>query len=191
MLDLEERDGVAVIHLHGAGHNRLDTALLRRLVAAMEFVGPTRPVVLTGHRRTFAIGAEVVTPELLAAQDVALRAVADREAPVVAAVNGDALDTGFALAAAADVRLMDGGLIGTVFSPCGTAPLSAVGQELVRVAFDRCGVRMPSGALAFTASEAESAGFVQRPRRLTRLLDEAVEQAKTGMRDLVSSIGIS
>ncbi len=182
MLDLEERDGVAVIHLHGAGHNRLDTALLRRLAAALEFVGPTRPVVLTGHRRTFAIGAEVAaTPELLAAQDVALRAVAEHQAPVVAAVNGDALDTGFALAAAADVRLMDGGLIGTVFSPCGTAPLSAVGHELVRTAFARCGVPMPSGALAFTASEAESVGFVQRPRRLTRLLDEAVQYARTDM----------
>ncbi|GAA5124131.1 enoyl-CoA hydratase-related protein [Haloechinothrix salitolerans] len=183
MLDLEERDGVAVIHLHGADHNRLDTALLRRLAAAMGFVGPTRPVVLTGHRRTFAIGAEVAgTPELLAAQDDALRAVAEHQAPVVTALNGDALDTGFALAAAADVRLMERGLIGTVASPRGDAPLSAVGRELVRTAFARCGVPMPSGALAFTAAEAETAGFVQRPVRLTCLLDEAVQHARNGMR---------
>lgn len=181
MLDLEERDGVAVIHLHGQGHNRLDTALLRRLAAAVEFVG-TRPVVLTGHRRTFAIGAEVAaTPELLAAQDAALRAVIEHQAPVVAAVNGDALDAGFALAAAADMRLMERGLMGTVASARGAAPLSAVGRELARTAFARCGVPMASGALAFTASEMESAGFVQRPRRLDHLLDEAVQHARAGM----------
>ncbi|MPY99171.1 MAG: hypothetical protein GEU97_14455 [Actinophytocola sp.] len=182
MLDLEERDGVAVIHLRGHGHNRLDTALLRRLAAAMEYIGPTRPVVLTGHRRTFAIGAEsTAEPALLTAQDAALTAVAEHQGPVVAALNGDALDTGFALAAAADVRLMDGGLIGTVASPRGFAPLSAVGRELVRTAFARCGASIPSGALAFTASEAEAAGFVQRPRRLAHLLDEAVQHARAGM----------
>lgn len=186
MLDLEERDGVAVIHLHGHGHNRLDTTLLRRLAAAMEFVGPSRPVVLTGHRATFAIGAEAGAPsvgeaatgDLLAAQDAALRAVARHPAPVIAAVNGDAIDAGFALAAAADFRLMERGLIGTVFAAQGTAPLSAVGRGLVREAFIRCGALMPSGALAFTATEAEAAGFVERPRRLTHLLDEAVWHAR-------------
>lgn len=179
MLDLEERDGVAVIHLHGQGHNRLDIALLRRLAAAMEFVGPSRPVVLTGHRATFAIGAEVTaTGELFAAQDAALTAVAGHSAPVVAAVNGDAIDTGFALAAAADVRLMERGLIGTVFSPSGAAPLSAVGRELVHAAFARCGAPTPSGAQAFTAAEAEAAGFVECPRRLTHLVAEAVQHAR-------------
>jgi len=178
MLDLEERDGVAVIHLHGQGYNRLDIALSRRLAAAMEFVGPSRPVVLTGHRATFAIGAEVTaTGELFAAQDAALTAVAGHPAPVVAAVNGDAIDTGFALAAAADVRLMEHGLIGTVFSPCGAAPLSAVGRELVRAAFARCGAPT-SGAQTFTAAEAEAAGFVERPRRLTHLVAEAVQHAR-------------
>ncbi|WP_051399697.1 enoyl-CoA hydratase/isomerase family protein [Haloechinothrix halophila] len=201
MLDLEERDGVAVIHLHGRGHNRLDTPLLRRLAAAMEFIGPAHPVVLTGYRRTFAIGAEISAPiaavspagdttrparpqaieELLTAQDDALRAVAEHPAPVVAAVNGDAIDTGFALAAAADIRLMERGLIGTVFAAQGTAPLSGVGVELVRDAFACCGAPMPSGALAFTATEAEAAGFVERPRRLTQLLDEAVDHARTGV----------
>lgn len=195
MLDLEERDGVAVIHLHGRGHNRLDPPLLRRLAAAMEFIGPAHPVVLTGHRRTFATGAEItavppagdttrpakrhVIEELLAAQDEALRAVAEHPAPVVAAVNGDAIDTGFALAAAADTRLMERGLIGTVFAAQGTAPLSGVGIALVRDAFARCGAPTPSGALAFTATEAEAAGFVERPRRLTHLLDEAVAHART------------
>ncbi|MPY77988.1 MAG: hypothetical protein GEV04_05715 [Actinophytocola sp.] len=181
MLDLEERDGVAVIHLHGRGHNRLDTQLLWRLAAAMEFVGPSRPVVLTGHRATFAIGAEVAPPgagDLLAAQDTALRAVSGHPAPVIAAVNGDAIDTGFALAAAADFRLMERGLIGTVFSPRGAAPLSAAARELVHSAFVRCGVPTPSGALAFTAAEVESAGFVERPRRVAHLLDEAVRHAR-------------
>lgn len=186
MLDLEERDGVAMIHVRGHGHNPLDTALSRRLAAAMEFVGPSRPVVLTGHRRTFAVGVEAADDpeslaELLAAQDAALTAVVEHPAPVVAALNGDALDTGFALAAAADARLMDGGLIGTVASPQGAAPLSMVGRELVRTAFARCGVPMPSGALVFTASEAESVGFVERPHRAARLLDEAVAQAKAVM----------
>jgi len=181
MLDLEDRDGVAVIHLRGHGHNQLDTALLRRLAAAMDFVGASRPVVLTGHRATFAIGAEVASgpfDELLAAQDAALTAVAEHPAPVVAAVNGDVIDTGFALAAAADARLMEHGLIGTVFSPRAAAPLSAVARELVRAAFARCGAPMSSGTLAFTAAEAEAAGFVERPRRPTYLLSEAVRHAR-------------
>lgn len=116
MLDIEYRHGVAVLHMRRFGVNRLDVELLRRLTAAFEFVGGARAVVLTGYGSTFAIGASGAGSDDLAlavAQHAALKAVRVHHGPVIAAVNGDALDAGFDLASAADVRLMTRGVIGT------------------------------------------------------------------------------
>lgn len=147
MLDIEERHGVAVLHMRRQfGVNRLDVELLRRITAALEFVGTAHGVVLTGYRTTFAIDAETpLTDHLRLAKRAALSAVRSHQGPVVAAVNGDALDTGFELASAADVRLMARGLIGT------------------------------RGA-ALTAAEAAAIGLVERSASPAGLLDEAIQR---------------
>jgi enoyl-CoA hydratase/carnithine racemase len=147
MLDIEERHGVAVLHMRRPfGVNCLDIGLLQRITAALEFVGSARGVVLTGYRTTFAIEAETAfTDDLHLAKRAALAAIRSHQGPVIAAVNGDALDTGFELASAADVRLMARGLIGT-----STAPL--------------------------TAADAAAIGLVELPACPAGLLDEAIQR---------------
>lgn len=149
MLDIEERQGVAVLHMRRSGVNRLDVALLRRITAAFEFVGTSRGVVLTGYGSTFAIGpTDPRTDDLVLAQHAALSAVRAHQGLVIAAVNGDALDAGFDLASAADIRLMARGLIGT-------------------------------SSEALTATEAAAIGLVERSAGPASLLDEAIERAQS------------
>lgn len=147
MLDLEERHGVAVLHMRRPfGVNRLDVDLLRRITAALEFVRTTRGVVFTGYGSTFAIDAtDPHTDDLALARRAALSAVRSHQGPVIAAVNGDALDTGFELASAADVRLMARGLIGT-------------------------------RRAALTATQAAAIGLVEWSASPTGLLDKAIQR---------------
>ena len=148
MLDIEERHGVAVLHMRRhSGANRLDAELLQRITAALEFVGTDRGVVLTGYGSIFAIDSEAPpTDDLSLAKRAALAAIRGHRAPVVAAINGDALDTGFELAAAADVRLMCRGRIGT-------------------------------RRAVLTAAEAAAIGLVERSFCPAGLLDEAIQRA--------------
>ncbi|GAB3375792.1 enoyl-CoA hydratase-related protein [Amycolatopsis echigonensis] len=90
---LEYRNGTVVVRFR-AGETG-------QLVAALAYAG-RRPVVLTGIGRQFA-------PDLGAGP--ALAAVREHPAPVVAAINGDAIGAGYALAEAADLRIMSGGVV--------------------------------------------------------------------------------
>ncbi|UKD57009.1 enoyl-CoA hydratase-related protein [Amycolatopsis sp. FU40] len=92
---LEYRNGTVVVRFlaEETGH----------LAAALAYAGPL-PVVLTGTARQFA-------PDLGAGLRSAAAAVRKHPAPVVAAVNGDAIGAGYALAEAADLRIMSGGVV--------------------------------------------------------------------------------
>lgn len=128
MLDIEDRHGVAVLRMRRLGVNRLDVELLRRITAAFEFVGKSCGVVLTGYGSTFAIDAKGPhTDDLALAQHAALTAVRAHQGPVIAAVNGDALDAGFELATAADIRLMARGVIGTSSEALTSAQAASIG----------------------------------------------------------------
>lgn len=148
MLDIEDRHGVAVLHMRRqSGANRLDAELLQRITAALEFVGTDRGVVLTGYGSTFAIDTEEsLTDDLRLAKRAALTAIHVHQGPVIAAINGDALDTGFELASAADIRLMARGRIGT-------------------------------RRAALTIDEAAAIGLVERSFCPAGLLDEAIQRA--------------
>lgn len=149
MLDIENRDGVAILHLRRLGANRLTVELLQRITAALRFVQRSDGVVLTGYRSTFAIDALVrPSDDLLVARHAAVQAIRTHPRPVVAAVNGDALGAGYDVAAAADLRLMTRGLIGT------------------------------TRATALTVAEAAAIGMVHRPSTPGALLDEAIERAR-------------
>lgn len=102
MLDLHYRRGVVVVRF------RPDPGLLDRLGAALAYIGSRRSIVLTGTGAVFA-------PDLATGEGAGLTEVLDalraHPLPVVAAINGDAIGTGWALAEAADVRVMSGGVI--------------------------------------------------------------------------------
>ncbi|WP_020659643.1 enoyl-CoA hydratase-related protein [Amycolatopsis benzoatilytica] len=104
---LEYRNGTVVLRLR-TGEAGLDTAALDALVAALAYAGP-RPIVLTGAGRRFA--PDLAAGVERAALTAALAAVRRHPAPVVAAMNGDAVGAGYALAEAADLRIMSGGVV--------------------------------------------------------------------------------
>ncbi|MEV6641482.1 enoyl-CoA hydratase-related protein [Amycolatopsis sp. NPDC051371] len=115
MLDLQYLHGIVVIRLRPTPQRLMDHELPDRLGAALAYIGPDRSIVLTGTGDVFA-------PDF-PAEDTLARSAAVRRLTevrtgllahpraVVAAVNGDADGAGWALAEAADVRVMSGGLV--------------------------------------------------------------------------------
>lgn len=187
MLDIENRDGIAIVHMRRQGTNRLDAALLRRIAAAFEFVRGSRAVVLIGTGGTFAVGADAEPPltgEARAAENTriaeraALLTVSRHPRPVVAAINGDALDAGFALAAAADVRIMTTGLIGVTPRIVEGGVLSTEAAEIIGRAAGPLTESILTRGATFLAEEAAAMGLVQRTCPSMRLLDEAVARAE-------------
>jgi enoyl-CoA hydratase/carnithine racemase len=115
MLDLQHRQGAVVIHLRTAATTALNFELLDSLAAAIVYIGPDRPIVLTGEGNVFAYDLNLAPgparPNALERLSGVLGAVHDHPLPVVAAINGDAVGTGYALAEAADLRIMSGGVV--------------------------------------------------------------------------------
>ncbi|GAB3698005.1 enoyl-CoA hydratase/isomerase family protein [Saccharopolyspora tripterygii] len=115
MLDLEHRSAAALVRLRSAARRTLTADVLDGLAEAIVYIGPQRPIVLTGAHRDFAPDLDPTAgPE----RDAALKPLADvldalraHPLPVVAAINGDALGAGYALAEAADVRIMSAGTV--------------------------------------------------------------------------------
>lgn len=176
MLDIEHRDGIAIIHMRRST-NRLDTGLLRRLAAAFEFVRNSKAVVLTGHGDTFAVSPEHDSADdRLVAEQAAMLAVLRHPRPVVAAVNGDALDAGFALAAAADVRVMAKGLIGMT-RPVGFGLTAQSREIVVRLAGSFADSIMESPRV-FSPRAAALLDLVERACPPTVLLDIALARAE-------------
>lgn len=186
MLDIESRNGIAIVHMRQEGANRLDDALLRRLRAAFEFVRRSRAVVLTGHGSTFAVGADPDpvragdtrrAEERLVAERAAILAVSRHPRPVVAAVNGDALDAGFALAAAADIRIMAKGVIGVTRPVMDHPALTAESCEIISRATGPYAESMLVAGETLTADEAAAMGLVEQACTAVRLLDDALALA--------------
>lgn len=178
MLDIENRGGVAIVHMRQEGGNRLGVDLLRRLTAALEFVRRSRAVVLIGYGGIFAVGSGLPrTEEMLVAEQAAVLAVARHRRPVVAAVNGDALDTGFALAASADVRIMSRGQIGLTSSAAGPPSLTGAAADAVQRAIGPLAESTPAPGGTYSAHEALAVGLVDHVCNPKHLLDEAISWA--------------
>ncbi|MCK4718075.1 MAG: enoyl-CoA hydratase/isomerase family protein [Thermoplasmata archaeon] len=117
MIDMEKKDGVAVITINNPPMNVLCTALLNELDKALDDIGSDpaiRTVVLTGAGRAFVAGADIkemmdLDPEgALAFAHLGhgvLRKLEQLPIPVIAAVNGFALGGGTEMALACDIRI--------------------------------------------------------------------------------------
>ncbi|WP_433306194.1 enoyl-CoA hydratase/isomerase family protein [Actinoplanes sp. CA-030573] len=139
MIDLEERDGIAVVRLAHGKVNALDLELLRSITETFaELDRSDAPaVVFTGSGRAFSAGVDLwriidggaaYVHEFLPALDAAFLAVFRIGKPVVAAINGHAIAGGAILAAACDQRVMAGGTIGVTELLVGVPfPPSALG----------------------------------------------------------------
>ena len=139
-VSLETQNGVAVITMDrpDAG-NRVDQALavsFAEACTAVERDDAVRVVVLTGAGGSFCEGTE---PESPAGREAfsRLRAsahVASISKPVIAAVNGDAIDQGLELALACDLRVASSGArLGLTHITRGLIPWDGGSQRLPRL----------------------------------------------------------
>ena len=171
MIDLEHAHGVAVIRMHENRCGALDPSTLDRVVAALRYVGDAYAVVLTGWEDVFSRGWAGGDPELL---ERAVLAVAHHPTPVVAAVGGDALGAGYALAAAADARVMSSeGQLGLAAAAALTPGVEAILRRHAGAAWRTVSV----GERIFGADAARAAGLVDACCAPGEVVRVAVERA--------------
>jgi enoyl-CoA hydratase len=146
MINVVEKDGVAVIRLEHGKANALDLELLAALSREVDAAAASdaSAVVLTGRGTIFSAGVdlfrlveggEAYVAEFVPALVDALAKLFAFPKPMVAAVNGHAIAGGCILAAACDYRIMaDGkGRIGVPELLVGV-PFPAIALEIVRFA---------------------------------------------------------
>ncbi|WP_349428823.1 enoyl-CoA hydratase/isomerase family protein [Microbacterium sp. LWS13-1.2] len=164
------RDGdVAWLTLHRGERNLLDAELTRALadaVAELDTQGVTA-MVLTGAGAVFCAGADAsklrATGTAREFADAAIDLfcnLAEAQAPVIAAVNGDALAGGFGIACAADIVIaVDGAALGTVEAALGTWPMIAQVPASRRVP-PKAAIRNALTGVPFTTAEAKDLGVI-------------------------------
>ena len=190
-VQVELREGVAVLRLAHGRANAIDLELCDALLAAADEVeASASAAVLTAEGGIFSAGVDLFRlledprgylPRFLPRLSEAFRRLALLEVPLVAAVNGHAIAGGFILLAAADQAVMVSGtqaragvtelLVGVPFPP--------VAFELLRL---RAGSQAPRMAMlgpTFGAEEALRLGLVDELAPAERLLPRAVELART------------
>lgn len=147
MIHREQHDSVTVLRIEHGKVQALDCELCNELADTFEQVDSwdhTRAVVLVGTGGAFSAGVDLkrvldggaaYTDQFLPALDRALGALFRCPKPVVAALNGHAIAGGYALACAADIRIMARGK-GRVGMPelAVGVPFPWIALEVVRLA---------------------------------------------------------
>ncbi len=166
-----------------AASNRIDSIMaaeLREVCAAIAGDPEVRAVILTGSGGVFSAGREAPPAERppdLAAWIEGLQAaswVARLRAPVIAAVNGDALDHGMELALAADLRIAaPEARFGLTDLAQGALPWDGGTLRLPRAVGPAWAMDIVLTGRVLGADEALSIGLINRITSEGRLLDEA------------------
>jgi enoyl-CoA hydratase len=186
MLELEERGAVTIVRLAHGKVNALNADLLHAIAAALGGLPSSQAVVLTGAGRAFSAGVDLkpiadggleYIKVFRPAMSQAIKAVFDHPGPVVGAVNGHAIAGGCVLAAACDIRLMSGGIIGLSEMRVGV-PIPGVALEVIRHAAGTAARRLVLEAPLLSPAEAVTAGLVDRVTAPGSLLDEAIAAAQ-------------
>jgi len=191
MIDVEDRNGVAVLRMKHGKANALDVEFCRGLVE--EFgrlqTAPARSVVLTGQGRIFSAGVDLLRiteegPEYIRRFLEGLHDFCETifafPKPVVAAINGHAVAGGFILACMADRRIMarGGGRVGLPELLVGL-PFPPGPMEILRFALPprHLAPMIYSGA-TFEPGPALDRGLIDEVRDPDELLGGAVAAAK-------------
>jgi enoyl-CoA hydratase len=177
MIEVDLRDGVAVLTMRHGKANALDVELCRALGEALDAVADdgAEAVVLTGAGTIFSAGVDLrrvlaggdgYLADLLPELRRAFQRLARFELPLVAAVNGHAIAGGCVLVSAADWAVMsDGdGRVGVTELLVGV-PFPGVALELVR---------MRAGDVEARRLVLEASTFEPRASLARRLVDEVV-----------------
>ncbi len=177
---LDIRDRIAIITLaRPAAGNRVDEAMVAGIAeacTAAERDDAVRVVALTGAGDSFCEGTEPETPGESGAfcRLRASGAVASVSKPVIAAVNGDAIDQGLELALACDLRIASSrARFGLTHVTRGLVPWDGGTQRLPRLIGLGRAVELVLTGRLIDADEARRIGLVNE----TVGQDEAVERA--------------
>lgn len=168
----ELAEGVRRLRLDRPPKNLLEPALMHELRAELEAADgddEVRAVVLTGTGETFCGGLDVAAiqaggdPLEFARELVALlQALPKLGKPVIAAVNGDALASGFSLVCACDLAVAAAGTrLGTFEASIGIWPMIAQVPPLKRL-LPRHALQNVLTGVPFAAEEALRFGAVNR-----------------------------
>jgi enoyl-CoA hydratase len=192
MIELSDRDGIAVVQMKHGKANALDIEFCGAMAAQFEALrdAESRAVVLTGQGTMFSAGVDLLrlsdggadyVRRFLPALHRLYHTVFFFPKPVVAAVNGHAIAGGCVLQACADRRIAAGGnsRIGVTELLVGV-PFPALAFEVMRFATPPAFFAeiMLSGA-TFSAEAAQARRMVDELAEPAALLDRAVAAAQT------------
>jgi len=171
MIDVENRDGVALVRMDDGKANAMQERFLQDFDRALDSAADADAVVVTGARKIFSAGLDL--PALVSLSRPAIEALMEHfhetmkriflwPAPVVAAVNGHAIAGGCVLAMQADRRVMAEGAakIGINEVQIGL-PLPVVVIETFRAQLSPASLaRAAREGTLFSPDEALAAGIV-------------------------------
>jgi enoyl-CoA hydratase/carnithine racemase len=189
-LERELRDGVCWLRLDRPPRNLLEPEVLGAMVAELESADAApdvRALVLTGSGDVFCGGLDI--PAIRAGADprpfaqglvALLRLLPALGKPVVAAVNGDAVASGFSLVCACDYAVaVEGAALGTIEAGIGSWPMIAQVPPLKRL-LPRHAIQNVVSGVPFDTAEALRVGAVNRvvsPEELVEAVEDFVEVA--------------
>ncbi|MCE2403730.1 MAG: enoyl-CoA hydratase/isomerase family protein [Dehalococcoidia bacterium] len=183
--DLSPPIATITLHRPTAG-NRVNDAMAADLRHACQRLREdgVHAAVVTGSGAYFSSGREAYGPspeEAPAAWLRRRRAAVDLarvEVPLIAAVNGDAVDQGLELALACDLRLAaEGASLGFTDVKRGAIPWDGGTQLLPRLVGKGLALEMLLTSRLVGAAEARRRGLVNEVVELSRLMDRALEVA--------------
>lgn len=186
VISVDSDGDVTVVRLEHGKVNALDIELLRAISTTMQELASAGAVVLTGTGRAFSAGVDLrrivdggptYAEEFLPALSDAFLAVFDCPRPVVAALNGHAIAGGCVIAAATDLRLMSGGVIGLTELLVGVQ-FPTVPLEISRYAFGNAAGRLALTGETFGPDDALRMGLIDEVVAPDDLMTEAVRRAR-------------
>ena len=173
--------------------NRIDRAMaasLREMCRDVEADDSVRVLIVTGAGSTFSVGREEPSPDRLAERGAGFQdwlcqlqvasSLAGLPIPVIAAVNGEALDHGLELALAADLRIAAvDARFGSTDLGRGTFPWDGGTQRLPRSVGPAWARDMIFTGRIIEAPLAQEIGLINRVAPGNELLDRAMELAES------------
>ena len=192
-IELDIRERIATLRLNRpASSNAIDRLMAAEVAEACEHIAQNDDVwavIIAGAGDTFCAGTDADAareafdaPELLNLLRVAEK-VAAIEKPVVAAIDGDAIDQGFELALACDIRVAsEGARFGLTHVERGLIPWDGGTQRLPRLAGRATALEMILTSRVLTAAEAFDLGVVNE------VVDSGEEKVLLRARELAETV---
>ena len=202
LVQLERRDGVALLRLNRPPLNPLSMALLEELAVQCDALArdaDLKAVVVTGNEKALAAGADVseftepdAAPRVTAAFRGAFDALASIPRPVMAAIEGFALGGGFELALACDLRVAsESARLGFPEILLGIFPGAGGTQRLSRLVGPARTKELVWSGRQVKPDEALSLGIVDRVAAAGAAVDAALEWATSLGAGAVVAMGIA